>query len=268
MEDKMVQLPLGFLLKHLVPILFVFEEDGQQRAFVVTAFVLSVGDQWFLVTAGHCIGEVNDYISSLGWKLKRCCLLDSCHLGVGSFDGVPFIYDDADWVRTDKQDIGLDYGILVLPPYYRSLLEKNGIQALSEEAWSSPPNDPDCYFLLGIPKELVEVDLDAECAKIVPVLYGVERLHKQPEGFKETQVPRFYGRIRLDEAMTSIKGVSGGPIFAFQQDEQARLRYWLVALQSRWLNQSYRIAACPTRILGQALAVWYETPNDTGATAS
>lgn len=255
----MVKLRLGFLLKHLVPILLVFEENGQRHAFVITAFVLSANDQWFLVTAGHCIKEVNNYIASPGWKLERSCLLDSCHLGVRGFDPVPFLYKDAEPMRVDDKDLGLDYGVLVLSSYYRNLLESNGIRPLDEEAWRSPPDNPDSYWLLGIPGELVEVDFNLDCVRIVPLAYGVERVPERHPGFTETPVPLFYGRIGLDDGMTSIKGVSGGPIFALQQDKQDQVRYWVVALQSRWLNQSHHIAACPAKVLGEALRNVCET---------
>jgi len=66
-------------------------------------------------------------------------------------------------------------------------------------------------------------------------------------------VPLFYGRVWLDDELQSIKGMSGGPIFAFQKDGNGLQRYWLIALQSRWLNQSHYIAACQVAALGEAI---------------
>ena len=39
-------------------------------------------------------------------------------------------------------------------------------------------------------------------------------------------------------------------MFAFHEEPKGQLRYWLVALQSRWLPQSHFIAACPMTLLG------------------
>ena len=128
---------------------------------------------------------------------------------------------------------------------------KNDVQPLNEEVWKLQPSTVDFYALLGIPSELVKVNSDS--IEIVSTLFTIEHLTEKPDGFSETEIPLFYGRISLDADLSSILGVSGGPVFAFRQTEDGELRYWLIALQSRWLPDTHYIAACPTKLLGHFL---------------
>ena len=63
-------------------------------------------------------------------------------------------------------------------------------------------------------------------------------------------MPLFYGKVFLGKALSNIEGMSGGPIFGFYQNDKDELRYWLLALQSRWLPKSHNTMACPTKLLG------------------
>lgn len=243
---------VGFFMRHVVPVFFTFDKGDRSKNMMMTAFVLSVGQQWFLVTAGHCIGEVERITTEYGYRIAACYLIDSMGLGAKHAQPIPFTYAQSRPTRLSESK-SFDYGVMVLSLYYRKLLEKNNVQALSEEVWKCQPSNPDLYFLLGIPGELVEVM--PEHLGVVPTLHPVERVDERPGGFSETDVPRFYGRIRLEGEMTSIEGMSGGPILAFQQDAEGQLRYWLVALQSSCLSKSHYvyIAGCPTRVLGEVL---------------
>jgi hypothetical protein len=247
-DDRLV----GYFSKHLVPILFTFEKEGQSHSAVMTTFVLSIAEQWFLITAGHCVVEVERATTECGYRIAECCLIDSIGLDARYRDPIPFAYEDSYPIPL-SEDKAFDYGVIVLSSYYRQLLEKNNVQPLSEEVWKHQPTCVDFYYLLGVPGELVTVDPGQ--VEITTTMYRVECLDERPPGFSETDVPVFYGRIELGQGVSSIKGMSGGPIFAFYQDNQGQLRYWLVALQSRWLPHSHYIAACPTKVLGDTLEV-------------
>jgi hypothetical protein len=247
-DDELV----GYFAKHLVPVLFTFEKEGQSHSAVMTTFVLSITDQWFLVTAGHCIGEVEKATTDYGYRIAACYLIDSIGLDAEYQDPIPFAYEDSYPVPLSN-DKDSDYGVIALSPYYRQLLEKNNVQPLSEEVWKHQPRDVDFYCLLGVPGELVRVDIGQ--VQIATTLHRVEPLAERPSGFSETDAPLFYGRVMLGEGVSSIGGMSGGPIFAFHQDHQGEPRYWLVALQSRWLPSSHCIAASPTKVLGDLLEI-------------
>ena len=45
---------LRFLHKHLVPLSVIFTKENKACLYLVTSFVLSAEDKWFLVTARTC----------------------------------------------------------------------------------------------------------------------------------------------------------------------------------------------------------------------
>jgi hypothetical protein len=245
-DDELV----GFFQRHVVPVFFTFQKGQDTQSVVVTAFVLSVSDQWFLVTAGHCIRDIETLTDHYGYEITRCQLIDSLGLGATHPEPIPFVYENSHPACL-SDDYAFDYGVMALSPYYRQLLQTNNVQALTEEVWKKQPIEVDFYVLLGIPAELVKVN--PASIEIAPTLHTVEPISQKPEGFTEVDAPLFYGRIVLGEGMSSIEGMSGGPVFAFHRNKKGELRYWLTALQSRWLPKSHFIAACPTKLLGHFL---------------
>ena len=77
--------------------------------------------------------------------------------------------------------------------------------------------------------------------------------HEKPDGFVETDVPMFYGHLDWNDSLDSIKGMSGGPVFAFRRTKKG-LSYWLLAVQSTWLRDTKEIAACRIRPLAEEIA--------------
>jgi hypothetical protein len=240
---------VSYFQRHVIPVYFSFQKEGDIQRLVVSTFVLSVSDQWFLITAGHCIQEIQKLIDC-GYELTQCLLIDSLGEGAKHAEPIPFMYKESNpiWL---SDDFAFDYGVIALSPYYKKLLLTNNVQALNEEVWKKQPNQVDFYTLLGIPAELVKVNSDN--IELVPSLHTVKPVDKKPDGFSEVDTPLFYGQIVLGEGLESIAGMSGGPVFAFQKNEKGELRYWLTALQSRWLPEAHFIAACPTKLLGQFL---------------
>ena len=239
-----------YFYKHIVPILFTFQKGEEYQNVVVTAFVLSVFDQWFLITAGHCIAEIDKIRNESGYNLVRCKLIDCLGLDAANKLLIPFVYDALSPSRL-SDDYAFDYGVIRLSEYYKGLLIANNVRALDEEVWKEQPTKVDFYILLGIPAELVRTN--SEIVSITPAMFQVDALKEKPEGFSDTDVPLFYGHVNLYDEINSVKGMSGGPIFAFYKNEKGEVRYWLTALQSRTLSKSHFIAACPTKLLGEFL---------------
>jgi len=240
---------VGYFQKHLVPI--YFELTGiYKKKFIITSFVLSIRDQWLLVTAGHCIGDVNNLLNNHAYKISRCCLIDSGGLDAKHTEPIPFDYNGSSPVKlSDNPDY--DYGLMFLDDNYRMLLEKNSIIPLNETVWKLQPKKVDFYMLLGVPWELFTTSINK--VHFVTSLHKIEPLSERPDEFHETDAPTFYGRIKLGNNLTTIKGMSGGPIFSFHQKENGELKYWLHALQSRWVSGTRNIAACLTTPLASFL---------------
>jgi len=244
-NDKLV----GDLHKHVVPVLFTVQKEQDIQRFHITTFVMSISGQWFLITAGHCIQKVQEYLDS-GYKIISSRLIDSLGTGAKCPNPIPFVYKES-YPECLSEKYELDYGYMVLSLYYKRLLLANNVHALDEEVWKKQPAQVDCYKLLGIPSELVLVT--SSNISITPSLLTVEVLKEKPDGFTEVNAPLFYGHINLGDGLESIKGMSGGPIFAFYKNKKGELRYWLTAIQSRWLPESSNIVACPAKRFGNIL---------------
>ncbi|MDD2694622.1 MAG: hypothetical protein PHD58_01690 [Anaerolineales bacterium] len=238
-----------FFHKHLVPILFTVQEGSISRQFIITAFVLSVENHWFLVTAGHCLREI-ETLKANGTKIISCALIDKMGDGAKHVENIPFAYENA-FPEYSPDELEYDYGVIALSRYYCQLLEANNIKPLTEEVWDLQPNKFDFYKLIGVPYELLEIT--PEYINITSALFDVEPLNKWPNGIAKTSSPQFIGKITLGKGIQNIEGTSGGPIFGFRENPPGTLKYWLVALQSRWRPTSQIVIGCPTKLLGQFL---------------
>lgn len=238
-----------FFHKHLVPILFTVQEETVSRQFIVTAFVLSAADQWFLITAGHCLRDIEKLLSQ-GSEIESCALIDTMGDGAINEYTIPFAYENAS-PEYLSDDLEFDYGVIPLSHYYRQLLETNNIQSLTEQVWDKQPDKFEFYKLIGIPYELLEIT--PNYINVTTTLLDIEPLDKMPDGISKTSSSQFVGKIILGKGVKNIKGTSGGPIFGFRENPPGTLKYWLVALQSRWLPTSQIVIGCPTKLLGQFL---------------
>jgi len=238
---------LAFFQRHLVPIVFMFGKDKASTPYVITTFVLSVRERWFLVTAGHCLQKVDNYKKE-GYSLYQCFLMDSMGTGATHFEPLIFTYEHTKpQYIPDSRD--RDYGIIPLSTYYQGLLSANNVSPLNEEAWRTQPSEPESFALLGVPDEYVQ--RGENTVGIITVLNWIDECQK-PEHLPDTELPLFYGKITLHSNQRSVRGMSGGPIFAFKQIN-GQYKYWLKALQSSWLENSEIVIGCPTTFLGNVI---------------
>jgi len=85
-------------------------------------------------------------------------------------------------------------------------------------------------------------------------MFRVKRLDAFPEGATSTRYPRFIGQLDQALDISSISGMSGGPIFGFMVGAQTR--YWIVALQSSWLPKRRIVFGCPLPTIASLLTAW------------
>ena len=230
---------VGYFNKHLVPVYFTFEKDGCTYHRYFTAFLISISNKWFLITAGHCMNDIDRNLSE-GYEIKKSRLIDSGGLNAKHKYPIPFEYVEVPRMHVDVA--GLDYGVIYISDFYRAQLEANNVKPLDEEVWEKQPDNPDFYMLIGMPEELTEVDGDN--FKIITTLHPIEKIDQKPRDFDETDASMFYGKITLDDTCSDIGGMSGGPIFSFMKNDKGDLRYWLHAVQSKWLRGQQYLAAC------------------------
>lgn len=232
---------VGYFSKHLIPVYFTFAKDETKYSRYFTSFLISIDDRWFIITAGHCMEDVDRNIKE-GYEIDRCRLIDSGGLEAKHNNPIPFDYSGASKMHVDIE--GLDLGVIAITDYYKAQLEANNVKPLSEKVWGNQPDNPDFYMLLGVPNQLTEIKDDNFIIRTT--LHNIKPLDQKPSNFKDSKAPMFYGEIRLDDTLTDIKGMSGGPIFSFQRNDAGEVKYWLHAVQSNWLPSDKYIAGCLT----------------------
>ncbi len=147
------------------------------KAFSVSAFVISVRNVWFLVTAGHILRDLDSRLRA-GRQIVKSRLIDGFSSGK-SFPAIPFTLGDTP--QWHVYDDGLDYALIPLRPSFVLQLMAGGVSALGENAWTSVPDSPDAYFLLGFPKQGAEITVTSDGGKgNVNVSLGTPLLPIQP----------------------------------------------------------------------------------------
>lgn len=115
-------------------------DDAQGKVRIFSGFVIDIDGDWFYVTAGHILRQVQEAISK-GHKFDVWRLGD--HAGADRFEGkaVPFEFAVDDWIIVHDDDAGLDYAVVQLRWLYRRCPEAGGITAIERQAWGTP-RDP------------------------------------------------------------------------------------------------------------------------------
>lgn len=245
---------VSFFSRHVVPIYISLQGHRESKQYLISSFVMSVYDEWFLITAGHCIEDVENALNH-GYIIERCRLIDCMGAGAKHIHPIPYDFNK-DTACKLCYDPKYDYGVLILNANTISLLKANGVVPLTEQMWESQPDNSEYFKMVGIPCELS--DADEKYAHVTTIVHSVRELSERPQCFEKTDAPTFYGKIELIEPMTTIVGMSGGPIFSFQTNEDGELKYWLHAVQSRWVPSERVIAACLMKPLGTFIKEFME----------
>ncbi|MGO9465427.1 MAG: hypothetical protein ACLQVF_14890 [Isosphaeraceae bacterium] len=145
---------IKYLGKHLVA-LACRQSVGNPtvaHTFFIVGFVVSVADEWFMVTAGHCLADLEKAFRAGGVQAIK--LID--YMGTGAIDFTPHFFDYGKEPRCwFDEDNGVDFGFVHLRPYYRRLLEANRVVAMDEIQWKRQPpaSDLEVCWMLGIPSQ-------------------------------------------------------------------------------------------------------------------
>jgi hypothetical protein len=248
----------GMFGRHFVSLLVCYRpktgpDAGKEKCRNYSGFILTIRGIWHLVTAGHILEGLEKAMDSGQVEVTRSYLLDSYGAervtdlpNPFDFEGAPktYLYDD---------DAGLDFGLILLRPYYQRLLQANKIMPFSEIDWVKQPAKFEALFMLGLPFELNPGDVRPDGITIEPAIIRLEQLDGPPGGLpeaKETLYPRFWGRIPGMTGLSDIEGMSGGPIYGLAYDKDRNLRYWAVAIQSGWFKTAGVVAANPVSVMG------------------
>ncbi|KAA0070449.1 hypothetical protein [Tardiphaga sp. P9-11] len=251
---------LQFFGRHLVALCVTFRESDKPneapsfRAYAGT--LISIEGAIFFLTAGHILSELHDALKSNEVEILNAVLSDNFGAGRISNLPIPFDLKNAPMFFIDDDEEGLDFGVVALRPYYVRLLAANGLVALEEKNWSHQHTiEFDAHLMLGLPVEYTSDRVDAAGeGRVSATMLAVKQLKTLPDGVVATRHPRFVGQISGNLSLSSVKGMSGGPIFGFNFDPP--MRYWVVALQSTWLRDRRLVFACPVPVLASMMTTW------------
>jgi hypothetical protein len=226
-----------------------------------SCFVVSLRDNWFLVTAGHAVKELAELLQARKIRIVRAFLADYFGHRETVRRLTPFPFDCTEQHYVDEITLGLDYAFIPLRDFFKKGMQANGIKPLSEKHWTdSRTVEFAVYALLGFPEE-VATDYDPnigvehpEIGSIGSVVVSAEALADKsliPDSVNSALItgPWFTGRITANTKL-DIVGMSGGPIFGLCKGEGGLLTYSVVAIQSRWHKTSKIIFGCPIKLFG------------------
>jgi hypothetical protein len=231
-----------FFSKHLVALNVACDgPGGVQAADAYSCFVLEIGGDCFLVTAGHTLKAL--YAELPKRTGVKASLFDGWRR-TASQQPIPF--DLLGAARLVEDDDGLDLGVIRLPPLLVRNLRANDIKPFDEKGWRAPPPRSEMvrYAVIGLADQFIQRETTKSGAVRVSVnptfvyLEGVDA----PEDMKRS-FPCFYGKLADDlynqnagVSLNDMAGFSGGPIIGFSRHPHGggKLRYHLVAVQSAW----------------------------------
>ena len=102
----------------------------------------------------YCLKQLEKAIQQT--KVERIRLVDYAGAQSTNHDPIPFDYQRTfrqHW--NDPNGVGVDFGIVYVPTYYRRLLEANGVRANDEVQWRRQPERFETAWMLGFPSALV-----------------------------------------------------------------------------------------------------------------
>ena len=241
-----------FFSQHLVALNVACDSPGGvQVADAYSCFVLEIGDECFLVAAGHSLMAL--YAELPKRTGVKASLFDGW-MRTASQEPIPFDLLGATRFVVDEN--GLDLGVIHLPPLHVRNLRANGIKPFDEKGWREPPPSSEMvrYAVIGLPERFIERETMKSGAARVSVnptfvyLEGVDA----PEDMKRS-FPCFYGKLpdklynpNAGVSLEDMAGFSGGPIIGFSKRPHGdgELRYHLIAVQSAW-RRDHRVVVGP-----------------------
>jgi hypothetical protein len=252
-----------FFLPHLIALYVRFDRGPgtKEQADALSCFVIELEDNWFLITAGHILNDL-DKLLAHGGRIHESTLFDGWSGRSAQAPAIPFNYADSARFFIDDDD-GIDVGVISLPPFLRRSLVASGVQPVRQALWTNPPEFPDRLVVVGLPSELMEGRLsyaDRKSLSVEPVIMLLHSCEEPPEMKKRFR--RLYGRFDAsspttpaDEMLSDVVGLSGGPVFAFKIYSDNAVKYWVVGIQSSWVRELRVLAFSPLDDFVSALRV-------------
>ena len=224
---------------------------GDETFFCYSGFIYSHADEWYFVTAGHCLNELYGYLEQKKIHLTGISLIGLSGENPDESTSIPFHhYNDAPRHFVDEAETksGIDYGWIKLRPYYQLWLEKAGVKPVAADDWVDRTSQKNWgEVVVGFPVELQNKDMNRDIeseqvrGEVEPVMISINQLTDVPDKYEGYNPNWFIGKVTDSCDLESIVGTSGGPIIQFYETDSGIVDFRIVALQS-WWHKPMRIA--------------------------
>ena len=255
------QMFLKYLSRHIVAICgsYIYLDDKEQptgapKFYSYTGTIFEILGSWAIVTAGHVLRSIEAASKHPKMRIEGEVLVDYCGVGATSAQPIPFKPLEQGWLYLDDDSLGLDFGLILVRPFFKASLQTNGIMPVTSRQWNFPNSVTfQQHAIVGFPDEYTGGHASSSGASMVghiqPSYVPIRRL---ADDTIKTFV-RFKGEIIDMGDQQSIKGMSGGPIFGFYK-EGTDVKYLLEALQVEW-DKSTIVYGCPIKTIMTVLQV-------------
>jgi len=258
-RDPLIPELLGpSILRHLVAleIHYTTEDHPEPRVSVVSGFAIAHRGIMFWVTADHCLK-----------LLKKMLVHPELHVGLVRWND-RYSHQDAAVIPTDLESV-LRWAYGANPPDVGVVLPRQNVQDLVAanpnvvplSLQEAPPEGFEHvgYCVVGLPAEAVEtIVTDAGSAWVTSWTGKVAGIttnldidpggDQLPAGYQPVE-GCLYGYIDTKDVITSIEGMSGGPVLAISRSGD-RWHWRLFGVQSAWFpdRQIIRVAGIDTLV--------------------
>lgn len=266
-NDKRI---LDHLLRHIVSFsgsYYFRSSPHEERLFSYSGFLVEIKGRWYVMTAGHIFHEIDKAMEANELVFTGRVLADNFGQVAKHALPIPFDYEDHDRIHVYRD--GLDFALIALTELETRQLEANGRQPFTIDGRPERPwADYDGFAILGFPEENLQSDIGEKTGPVAlfiqPGLAPVRYLPVPPEDVDVPKYPRFMGELLDSSKPASIVGMSGGPVIGFKRQSDG-LDYWVVAIQSKWLESKRITYGCPLPVVFQVLRAAVEEHEKTGS---
>lgn len=265
MEDQ--EKLLDFFCQHLVSLAWyegIPDQDGSPTGdppfCMASGFVLEAAEEYWLVTAGHVFSGFDQRRAKKGVAAFLPRLVDlwgsNATTVVASPYPFPFFDDDVQRVVLDRDEDGLDFALVRIPHLVSKALSST-VMPFRRVDWLDHGDGPfDRIMMLGTPNELKSQfrwenrDSQFVRSRLWPIGLMLDELTREEAGIKKTKFPQFIGRISSEASISNIEGMSGGPILGIRFQPDGSVRYYPLAVQSRWIARKRIVIGTNVSVIG------------------
>ena len=226
---------------------------GPEKLLLFSGFVAEITGEWFYVTAGHILRDVQLAINAgSAFSIWRLGDQTAAH---GKFEhtAIPFDFEIEKWIVIEEGESGMDYAAVHLASLYRLQLEAGGVEALAKDAWSNHISAFDHWALAGIPSESVLYDGKTNIGAHFVLAPLIEADIPAQAGKRAEN--QFYAQLGegSEGLVKDLDGMSGGPVIGLKHSDGIGWRYAVIGVQSAWYPSIRTVAICPFSSFALAL---------------